>query len=239
MPRTKKDKKYYDTQQEAAVVAFLTTDNIEEKEKIYRVHLQEPINKMIESIIRTYKLQRQLYDFDDVHSDALSFLITKFHKFNPEKGYKSFSYFSRVCKNYLYNELRKEYKKNTLFSDIDDNSRGVIDRIDLSYRIDDDDIDLSNLINALIDSIKEELDKYELDSKKLNENERKIGGALIEILEDWELLFDEHHVKNSTKFNKNLILLYIRNMTGLNTKEIRNSMKRFKKLYKLMKNNYI
>jgi hypothetical protein len=63
---------------------------------------------------------------------------------------------------------------------------------------------------------------------------------LVKILEEWRELFSQvNDGKNSPKFNKNLILLYIRNMTGLNTKEIRNSMKRFKSLYRIFKDNYL
>ena len=36
---------------------------------------------------------------------------------------------------------------------------------------------------------------------------------------------------NNNKFNKNVILLSLREMTNLSTKEIRSSIKRFKKLY--------
>ena len=56
MSRPKKDRNYYGVDQEAAVVIFLNAKTVAEKEKIYREYLQEPINKMIESIIRTYKL---------------------------------------------------------------------------------------------------------------------------------------------------------------------------------------
>jgi hypothetical protein len=64
----------------------------------------------------------------------------------------------------------------------------------------------------------------------------------VKILEDWRVLFvnkGEKGNKNSTKFNKNLVLFYIRNITGLNTKEIRNSMKRFKSLYVIFKDKFI
>ena len=36
---------------------------------------------------------------------------------------------------------------------------------------------------------------------------------------------------NNNKFNKNVILFELREMTNLSTKEIRSSMKRYKKLY--------
>jgi len=235
MPKKKTNRNYYGVDQEAAVVSFLNAKTVAEKEKIYREFLQEPINKMIESIIRTYKLYRQSYEFNDLHADTLSFLMTKFEKFKPEKGNKSFSYFGTVCKNYLYNEMMKEYKKNTSFVNIDDTEQDFLRRDDLLYRIDEPENDLTNFIDQLALSIKEEL-----KTENLTDNEFKVGHSLVKILEEWRELFNQNdHSKNSTKFNKNLILLYIRNMTGLNTKEIRNSMKRFKSLYALFKNKYL
>ncbi len=235
MPKKTRVRNYYGTEQEAAVVSFLIAESISEKEKIYREYLQEPINRMIESIIRTYKLYRQSYIFRDLHADTLSFLITKFDKFNPERGNKSFSYFGTVCKHYLYNEMMKEYKKNTSFISIDETEQDFLRRDNLLYRIDEECIDLNLFIIKLTSSI-----KNELGSLDITENELKVGQSLVEILENWKILFNrEEGGKNSQKFNKNLILLYIRNMTGLNTKEIRNNMKKFKMLYSIFKSDYL
>jgi hypothetical protein len=52
MAKQKKDRNYYGVEQEKAVVMFLEAKTVGEKEKIYREFLQEPINTMIESIIR-------------------------------------------------------------------------------------------------------------------------------------------------------------------------------------------
>jgi hypothetical protein len=235
MARQKKDRNYYGVDQEKAVIMFLDAKTVEEREKIYRTHLQEPINKMIESIIRTYKLYRQSYEFNDLHADTLSFLMTKFDKFKPEKGKRSFSYFGTICKNYLFGEMVKEYKKNMSLVDIDQNEGEVLKRDDLLYRIDNDDLDLTIFVESLAANIRKDL-----EADDLSENEFKVGHSLAKILEEWRELFSQvNEGKNSPKFNKNLILLYIRNMTGLNTKEIRNSMKRFKSLYKIFKDNYL
>jgi hypothetical protein len=197
----------------------------------------EPINKMIESSIRRYKLQRSSYEFRDLHADALSFLIIKFEKFKPEKGYKSYSYFGTICKNYLYNEMMKEYKRTTAFVRFDNTNtdQGFLQEPNLLYVIDKPEINMVDFMTKLIDSIRDEI-----GSTKLNENEFKVGHALINILEDWPIIFqDKTDSKNSPKFNKNLILLYIRNISGLNTKEIRNGLKRFKSLYALFKGDYL
>lgn len=228
------NKKYYDINQERAVVLFLESTSNEERTKIYREYLMDPINKMVEIIIRRYHLERKSYNFEDIHADCLSFLMTKFDKFDPVRNKKSYSYFGTICKNYLRGELIKEGKKNRLLTDIDTAESEILFREDQKYRIDEDPFNMSIFLDKLIDKIKEDL-----DSDNLSDNEFKIGHSLIKILEEWETLFSDSDEKNSPKFNKNLILLYIRNITGLSTKEIRNSMKRFKSLYSIFKNEFI
>ena len=80
-----------------------------------------------------------------------------------------------------------------------------------------------NIIQILQNSIKETL---EFDD--LNENEIKLGIALNEIFENYELIFP---ATDNNKFNKNVILLSLREMTNMSTKEIRSSIKKFKKIY--------
>lgn len=234
MARKKKDRTYYGVDQERAVVLFLEAETTGEKEKIYRMYLMEPINKMIESIIRTYKLYRQSYEFEELHADALSFLITKFDKYSPEKG-RSFSYYGTIVRNYLFGEMLKEYKKNTKTTEMENIPNAVLGREDLVTHIDREELDLTAFITDLVDEI-----KLEVSAKNLTDNEFKVGTALIKILEDWKNLFaDPETGRNSPKFNKNLILLYVRTITGLTTKEIRNSMKRFKCLYFDFKDEYL
>jgi hypothetical protein len=134
----------------------------------------------------------------------------------------------------LRGELIKEGKKNKMLTDIDTAEPEIIIRDDQKYRIDEDLFDMSIFMDKLIDKIKDDL-----NADDLSDNEFKIGHSLIKILEEWETLFADSDDRNSPKFNKNLILLYIRNITGLSTKEIRNSMKRFKSLYSMFKNEFI
>ena len=67
-----------------------------------------------------------------------------------------------------------------------------------------------------------------IDSENLNENEKKLGYALIDLFDNYQTIFTG---ADNNKFNKNVILLSLREMTNLSTKEIRSSIKRFKKLY--------
>jgi hypothetical protein len=223
---------YFGPEQEEAVVKFLTSESYSERNKIYNEFLKDPINKMVESIIRRYKLYRKEYEYEDVHSDTLSFLITKIHNFKPDKNKKAYSYFGTICKHYLLGQLIKDDKK--LKSDVsyEDVYNTLETMNDLVYTIDDERLPLDDFIGEISASIKEEI-QY----SKLSETELKVGDALTKILDNWEEIFEQ--IESGNKYNKNLILSYIREITDLNTKDIRVGMRRFKKMYILIKTDKI
>ena len=68
----------------------------------------------------------------------------------------------------------------------------------------------------------------EIICEDLNENEKKLGYALIDLFSNYDNIFSS---ADNNKFNKNIILLTLREMTNLTTKEIRSSMKRYKVMY--------
>lgn len=205
-----------------------TTKEEFRRNEIYRLHLQAPLNKMIESIIRRYKLYSKNMSFEDLHSDTLSFLMIKFHKFKPSKGKKSYSYYGTICKHYLLGKIIKDDKKLKTLISYEDVAPDLEENEEYSYEMDTQDLDLGYLIFDVCDSIKQEL-----QNKILTENEIKVGNALISILENWEGVFEGQEA--TSKYNKNLILYYMREMTSLSTKDIRNAMKRYKSIYKFIK----
>lgn len=209
-----------------------TSEDVFEREIIYHKELRYPIHKMIESIIRRYKLYPKDMDFNDIHADTLSFLATKMAKFNFDANKKAYSYFGTICKNYLLGRLIKQDKKIKQDVSYDDVYRVVEERPEMIYFLDEDEgkTPLDIFINEISDSIKKEM----MESK-LNDNETKVGEALVTILDNWETIFEQIGVGN--KYNKNLILSYIREITTLSTKDIRLSMRRFKKIYKIIKND--
>ncbi len=75
-----------------------------------------------------------------------------------------------------------------------------------------------------------------MEKEQLTDNETKLGIALLELFENYKTIFLG---SDNNKFNKNIILLSIREMTNLSTKEIRTAMKRFKKLYYVVLNGII
>jgi len=214
---------YFDVKEELAVRNFLIAETFEEKNKIYNEFLREPLDKMISSIIRRYKLYRKDMNFVEIHTDTHSFLMTKVDKFQPSKEKKAYSYFGTICKNYLMGQIIKDQKETNRRVSYEDISSSIEERPDMVYRIDDDIVDTTVIINEYL----KELETF-IEKESLNENERKLGYALIDLFENYEQIFSG---ADNNKFNKNVILLSLREMTNLSTKEIRSSIKRFKKLY--------
>jgi len=214
---------YFDVREETAVRNFLVAETSEEKNKIYNEFLKAPLDKMISSIIRRYKLYRKDMDFIEIHNDTHSFLMTKVDKFKPDKNKKAYSYFGTICKNYLMGQIIKDQKETNRKISYEDISSSIEQRPDMVYRIDDDVIQTDLIISQYLKELK---DFIEIEN--LNDNERKLGYALIDLFDNYESIFSG---ADNNKFNKNVILLSLREMTNLSTKEIRSSIKRFKKLY--------
>ena len=101
---------------------------------------------------------------------------------------------------------------------------------DYKYSIEDGDkTPLEEFIREISANI-----KAETNHGKITENEKLVGNALVMVLDNWETIFEQ--VESGNKYNKNLILSYIREISGLTTKDIRVSMRRYKKIYSALKN---
>lgn len=221
--RRSKQENYFDVKEEMAVRMFLTETSFEGRNKIYNQYLRDPLDKMISSIIRRYKLYRKDMDFEEIHSDTHSFLMTKIDKFKPSKEKKAYSYFGTICKNYLMGQIIKDQKELNRKISYEDISSSLEEDLKFSYTIETEDFNPEGFIV----SFKVDLKSF-LEKNQLNENERKLGIALLDIFDNYENMFS---TTDNNKFNKNVILLLLREMTNLSTKEIRNAMKKYKKLY--------
>ena len=239
--RKKASDPYFGPDEEAAVVRFLEADDIGEKSKIYKEWLEKPMIKMVESIIRRYKLYRKGFTFEETRDDALSYIVWKSGKFESSLGNKAYSYYGTICRHYLLGLIQKDDKVFKKTASFEDTYSSIEQRDDMIYHLSDDEYPQENLIKDISDQIKVELNNPTSDKKKLTDNERKVGEALIALLDNWELIFEspENESMGGVKYNKNIVLATIRDYTNLTTKDIRVSIRRFKVLYFLFKNSKI
>lgn len=236
---SKERKGYFYEREEQAVVDYISSDNERERNQIFNTILKPAFTKMIESIIRRYNLYPPDEEFQETFDDTISFLMTKLSCFDPTTNYKAYSYCGTICKNYLIykiNQFTKNQKRNTSYDNPFDNSQSCFSD-DIKYSYNDYDTGktfLSELTGNTVDGIRKILDDAE--RLRLNANEKKVGLALIQLMTNWEELFAQ---MGSNKFNKSSILLYLKETTMLNTKEIRDAIRVYKKKYYDVKWNLI
>lgn len=235
---------YFGPEEEEAVIRFLDSSDQKERNEIYNNWLKAPLDKMIESIIRRYKLYRKGISFGELHLDTLSFLMTKAHKFDNTTGKKAYSYYGTICKHYIIGLLMKDDKYIKQVSNYEDICTKFDNKPELSYEMTIETNEVSDLITSILGGVNSVLGNNEFsdsvsgkkrskDKNELSENERKVGEMLIAILSSWETTFND--MEGGNKFNKISILSSLREGTNLSTKDIRTSMKRYKELYYLLK----
>ena len=230
MARKKTVNLYFDTEQEEAVVNYLNSDSVEEKEKIYNQYLQKPFIKMVESIIKRYKMMRPDIEINDLRDDVLSYLLTKLDKFKPDLNKKAYSYYGTVSRNYLKQELLKYSKNLSRYIEYDSMYE---DDEKYGYDLDiEEKIETYDFIPMIINKIQDEIEENE----DLRDEDKKVGYALIELLTNWETFIDSEN--NTNVLNRNKALYFIREYTLLDVKDVRIAMKKFKAMYSLFKKEH-
>lgn len=243
----KKTNIYFGKKQEKAVVDFINAKTKKERDFIFNTYLKEPFRIMKEAILRKYPIHIGNFEMEEVESDALSHLIEQINKFNPNlitksgKKTKAYSYCQTIIRNYYRDHGKKTYLDKKINLPYHDYSDELQNNSIHSYIIDDD---KQNEVDKLINLIINEIDN-KIKHGNLKKNEIIVGEAIINIFKYWDILFMENSPSGryektiTNKFQKNKILIYIKEYTRLTTKEIRDSLKIFKDIYFIKKADFL
>lgn len=230
-PKSERKGYFYETQ-EQAVIDYINAYAAEDKAKIYNDILSPAFTKMVESIIRRYNLYVPDEEFQETFDDTMSFMLTKLNNFSAEKGTKAYSYCGTICKNYLIfknNQFSKKQQRDISYDEF-------VEDMKLEEKYVEEENTFKKAAPIIIQNMIDEIKKIVETDLTLNDNERKVGIALSDILENWEEILVEN---GSNKLNKSSFLSFVRETTLLDTKEIRDSMRKYRVLYKLIKNSVI
>ena len=227
--RGRKRKGYFYEEQEQAVVDYISSTSKSEKDAIFNAVLRPAFTKMIESLIRRYKLYPPDEEFEETFNDTISFLMTKIELFDPTKGFKAYSYCGTICKRYLLYKLNTFNKKQSREESYGDMFEAFSKDTSTSSATMGEPTE-QEFLGQLIRNTSNEIRKIieQQHEPPLTHDEELVGLALINLFENWEELEQE---LGSNKFNKSSILLYLKELTRLTTPEIRNSMKKYRVAY--------
>ena len=225
-------KGYFYEEQEQAVIDYINAFDAEEKDRIFNQILSPAFTKMVESIIRRYNLYVPDEEFQETFDDTMSFMLTKLSNFSADKGTKAYSYCGTICKNYLIfknNQFSKKQQRDISYEEF-------VEDMKLEEKYVDEENSFKKAAPIIIVKMIAEIKRILNNDLTLNDNEKKVGIALTEVLENWEEILVEN---GSNKLNKSSFLSFVRETTLLDTKEIRDSMKKYRVLYKVIKADVI
>tara|TARA_B100000941_G_C28435804_1_gene516831 strand:- start:70 stop:765 length:696 start_codon:yes stop_codon:yes gene_type:complete len=221
--RARKKKNHYFTQEhENAIIRYSKTNCIRERSELYVNWIQPAFNEMVDKIVFTYKFTN-LPNIDYLRDECKIWLMTILDKYDPSKGSKAFSYFSVITKNWFIHKVKRQQKRNIRevdFGNIPKHYEEQYLSTTESYITEREEQEFWN-------SFYSEMRSW--DTSQMKENDIKVYEAikiLFESKEDIEI------------FNKKAIYLYLREITGLNTKQIVNSLKKFRKKYYNFKHDW-
>jgi hypothetical protein len=225
-------KGYFYEEQEQAVIDYINAYDADEKDRIFNQILSPAFTKMVESIIRRYNLYVPDEEFQETFDDTMSFMLTKLSNFSADKGTKAYSYCGTICKNYLIyknNQFSKKQQRDISYEEF-------VEDMKLEEKYVDEENTFKKAAPIIITKMVDEIRNILNTDLTLNENEKKVGIALSDVLENWEEILVEN---GSNKLNKSSFLSFVRETTLLDTKEIRDSMKKYRILYKVIKADVI
>jgi len=219
---SKKKNHYFTQVHEDAILEYIATDDRELRNELYRDLIGPALNEMVSKIIFTYKFT-SLQNIDCLREECVIWLTTILDKYDPNKGSKAFSYFSVITKNWFIQKTKKQSKKIKKEVPIDDVVKeGDVDEISC-YNEYDNMREQWEFWQYLMN----EIDSWEVDDMK--PNERKVLKAVQILLSNPD---------DIPIFNKKAIYLYLRELTGLNTKQIVNYLNKMRDRYRKFKRRW-
>ena len=214
--RSKSKKNHYFTQvHEDAIIQYAKSECIKERTELYVDYIQPAFNQMVDKIVFTYKFTT-LPNIDYLRDECKIWLMTILDKYDPNKGSKAFSYFSVITKNWFIHKVKKQQKRNRREVDYDNISK----RHEEEFLSTNDSYVTHREEQEFWISFYEELKSW--DETSMKDNDLKVYKAIVILFESK----DDIEI-----FNKKAIYLYLREITNLNTKQIVNSLKKFRKRY--------
>ena len=223
MRRNSPPKRMYFTQDhEDAIVKYCSSECIREKTELYVKWIQPAFNEMVDKIVFTYKFTN-LPNIDELREDCKVWLTTILEKYDPNRGSKAFSYFSVITKNWFIHKVKKNTKRAQREVDYEDAQAEIAEKM-----VEHDNVWLK------------EQEKREYWEHFYAEVE---GWSKLPMTENEKVVYDAvrtlfNSVDQLDILNKKAVYLYLREITGLNTKQIVSQLNKMRKRYSTFRDNW-
>jgi len=234
-PGEKSFRNYFDDEAQEAIVRYQESvktlpdstviHDYEARNQIYVMDILPAFATLVENLINVYGFHVLYESRDDLKNECLEFLYGTIDKWNKDRGTKAFSYFNVVAKHWLTVRSKQNVKVIQNYVSLD--NREALSKHDL-HLIEEQNV-LPSAEDLLInDNISKNLSQLveTLKEKAKTDNERSCLDAieiLVKNIDDIDLL------------SKRAVMLYIREITGLSSKQLSIVLSSLKKQYRTVK----
>ena len=236
--KPKTSRNYFTQDTEDAIIAYNSTDNYSERNRLFNAHINDSLHKLAENIINTFKFHYTgLNSVEDLKHEVVYFLLEKIHLYDQNQG-KAYSYFGTIAKRYLivYNE--KQYKEQK--------DRKELDAVDEDLKVlqaakeDESKFELKGFLREYVQYVEKNIDEIHESVRKergvditenvlFSENDKLIVNTVLDLIKK----ADEQEI-----FYKPAIYLEIRQRTGQKTLDITRVIKVMKSIMKRQLREY-
>lgn len=213
---------YFTAETQEAIENFQSQEDIDTRSKIYTNDIRPAFETLVENLIVVYGFAKGRHDFGTLKNDCVTFLYETLYKFDPSRGTKAFSYFNVVAKNWLILNTRKRKKVN-------DNSCSIHDSESLSNR--DKHVIANYKTVESPDDIMILREKRDEIAKVMQIIKGKVSNPNdVACAEAINLVFEK--IDDIEMLNKRAIYVYLREISGLNSKQLSTSMSTIRRIYR-------
>jgi len=213
---------YFTQDHENAILRYCTTENRAEKEVLYENLIQPAFNQMVDKIVFSYKFT-SLPNIDELRMECKVWLTTILDKYDPNRGSKAFSYFSVITKNWFIHKVKRNTKRlqrEVPYEEAElELETTFVDPGDQYYR--------ERVSQEFWQKLWNEIESWNVDFEK--ESEKRVYEAVKIVLSS---------VDDIEIFNKKAVYLYLRELTGMNTKQIVTQLNKMRTKYRDFKSEW-
>jgi len=236
--KPKTSRNYFTQETEDAIIAYNSTDNYVERNKLFNEHINTSFHKLAENIINTFKFHYTgLNSIEDLKHEVVYFFLEKIHLYDQAQG-KAYSYFGTIALRYLIVYNKKQYKEIKDRKELDAVDEDL--KVNQALREDDSKYELKGFLQEYVEYVERNIDEIHEVTKTVrgenvtenvifSEKDKLVVRTVLDLIrkaEDQEI------------FYKPAIYLEIRQRTGQKTLDITRVIKVMKSIMKRQLKEY-
>lgn len=224
--KTDPSRMYFNADTQAAIVEYQGLgDDKKSKDNVYITRISPAFTALVGNLVNIHRFTAANETSEELKFDCVHFLFETIHKFDSTRGTNAFSYFNVVAKNWLIIRTKQKNTKARKLVSIDDEDQIAPFENQImedSQRAFDDENRPDGLISRKIVAM-----LSELRHETTNPNESLCIDSISRLFE----LVNGHNAPDI--LNKSGILLYLRELSGLTSKQLTTALQSIKRRYRL------